>query len=491
MKIKRYFAKDMRTALNEVKAELGADAVIMSNKKVTGGVEIVAAIDPDSSKPAPKPASAPVQASPQQADEPHALSGLKERLNTFTRSLSAAEHQPAPVAEPAQQPDTSADSLTALLERQHKRLHQSIAEQGSAPVAPSATISRPKQPAFNQPQPAAAQSQERPFARAARQDSGARNARQPDEMARMREEMSQMRKLLEHQLSNLMTQEFERTEPLRAMMINQLKKLGFAPDLADQMACYIPEDLPQYQAWEKLQQLVEEQLVVNQDDILRNGGVVALLGPTGVGKTTTVAKLAARYAQQFGADQVALVTTDTFRIGAHEQLATYGRIMGCPVKVAKSAEELSDALYQLRNRRLVLIDTAGMGQRDVRLTEQLATLMRSSPVKIKSYLVLSATAQRQVQEEAIHHFRQIPLAGCIFTKLDECLSLGEILSVAIQNALPIGYLTDGQRVPEDIRVANARYLVSTAFEMVDESVPGGAHPWMFESAAAQAERVYE
>jgi flagellar biosynthesis protein FlhF len=106
-----------------------------------------------------------------------------------------------------------------------------------------------------------------------------------------------------------------------------------------------------------------------------------------------------------------------------------------------------------------------MSQRDLRLTEQLNTLMRNSRVDIRSYLVLSATAQLEVQQEAIKQFKQVQLSGCIFTKLDECLSLGEIISVAIQNRLPIGYLTNGQRVPEDIRVANAEKLVSKAQQL--------------------------
>ena len=125
----------------------------------------------------------------------------------------------------------------------------------------------------------------------------------------------------------------------------------------------------------------------------------------------------------------------------------------------------TEILYHLRNKRLVLIDTAGMSQRDLRLTEQLNTLMRNSRVDIRSYLVLSATAQLEVQQEAIKQFKQVQLSGCIFTKLDECLSLGEIISVAIQNRLPIGYLTNGQRVPEDIRVANAEKLVSKAQQL--------------------------
>jgi flagellar biosynthesis protein FlhF len=195
--------------------------------------------------------------------------------------------------------------------------------------------------------------------------------------------------------------------------------------------------------------------------------VYSLVGPTGVGKTTTIAKLAARYAQIHGADKVGLITTDSFRIGALEQLATYAKILGCPLKQAKNTEELSDAIYQLRNKKLILIDTAGMSQRDLKLTQKLNHLLTKSRVNIKNYLVLSATSQMSVLQESVQHFKTIPLSGCIFTKIDESLSLGELMSVAIHNRLPIGYLTNGQRVPEDIRVANSEKIVHKANQLFE------------------------
>ena len=201
-----------------------------------------------------------------------------------------------------------------------------------------------------------------------------------------------------------------------------------------------------------------------------------MIGPTGVGKTTTVAKLAAEFAKRHGTDQVALITTDSYRIGAFEQLATFGRIIGCPVKQAKDSDELALLLNQLQQRKLILIDTAGMSQRDVRLAEKLASLVHNSRVKIKSYLVLSATAQARVMQESVTHFKRIPLSGCIFTKLDECLSLGEVINVAIANALPVSYLTNGQRVPEDIAVADAPKLVQQA-EKLRIAQSSTAHQW--------------
>lgn len=300
----------------------------------------------------------------------------------------------------------------------------------------------------------------------------------------MRKEMASIRKLLEHQISGLMWQEVERREPMRALLIKELKKIGFDDAFADQLAGLIPEDMSIHQAMAQLAEVLAAQLKISEDEILRQGGAVALLGPTGVGKTTTIAKLAARFAMKYGAEQVALITTDNYRIGAHEQLQTYGRIMGCPVRQVRDAEELANALYQFRHRRLVLIDTAGVGQRDIRLTEQLDTLVKNAKVRIRSYLVMSATSQRRVMQEAVDHFRRIPLSGCILTKLDESLNLGEVINVCIQNALPISYITDGQRVPEDIQVANAAQLVGAAMGSLERETE---EPYFWGTGFGEAE----
>lgn len=467
MKIKRFFAKDMRTALNEVKEELGADAVIMSNKKLADGVEIVAAIDNDRTAAPAKQAPATHAAAPREAQ---------------TRFVRPEPRQ----AQPAKQAQV-ADSLEALLERQAPRprspelasmfsqsgidTEQMLSSQRKTQTAATTYQAKSQQArrqsfdfdddAFEQPQQ---------WGELDELDNGfgddlpELNAK-PDEMSAMREEMNAIRQLLEHQVSGLMKQEMARRDPTRACLVDRLEGMGIDKDVAEQMACFIPDDVSRKEAWNALLNMVINQMHTTNNDILRQGGVFAMVGPTGVGKTTTVAKLAALGAQKYGADKVALITTDTYRIGAYEQLATYGRIIGCPVKQVKDANELAEVLYHLRNKRLVLIDTAGMSQRDLRLTEQLNTLMRSARVDIRSYLVLSATAQMNVLQETVRHFKKVNLSGCIFTKLDESLSLGEIISIAIQNRLPIGYLTNGQRVPEDIRVANAQKLVKKAEQL--------------------------
>lgn len=468
MKIKRFFAKDMRTALAEVKETLGPDAVIMSNKKVTGGVEIVAAVDYQSQVPGPK--DAPV----------------RRQLNDESVNISSAARQmirpePSPAKE---QNEHYADTLAALLARQQKLKPGNGAPMGNTQSAGLAAANAAPRTLAEQGQWGAAPEPAKPKARVASGQRAPQPAQREQEMEGMRKEMASIRKLLEHQISGLMWQEVERREPMRALLIKELKKLGFDDAFADQLAGLIPEDMSIHQAMAQLAEVLTAQLKISEDEIMRQGGAVALLGPTGVGKTTTIAKLAARFAMKYGAEQVALITTDNYRIGAHEQLQTYGRIMGCPVRQVRDAEELANALYQFRHRRLVLIDTAGVGQRDIRLTEQLDTLVKNAKVRIRSYLVMSATSQRRVMQEAVDHFRRIPLSGCILTKLDESLNLGEVINVCIQNSLPISYITDGQRVPEDIQVANAAQLVGAAMGSLERETE---EPYFWGAGFGEAE----
>ena len=467
MKIKRFVAKDMRTALTEVKEFLGPDAIILSNKKVAGGVEIVAAIDPEA---VPQKAQAEIA--------PAAPAAVGSRLNIKIDD----EQEQAP-----------ADSLQALLARQISK-QPAAAQAISANKMAAAKTAAATSALFSVANSAPSDNE--------RQSSGApmvnlnELSRYQEQQAKllqkqfdaMRNEMSSMKQLLQHQVSGLMWQELARREPVRAMVIEKFLALGLSEPVADQIGCFMPEDISDAEAWDSALELLAGQLITTNDDIMRRGGIVALVGPTGVGKTTTVAKLAAQFAKRHGADQVALITTDSFRIGAYEQLATFGRIIGCPVKQVKDSEELALLLNQLQQRKLILIDTAGMSQRDVRLAEKLASLVHNSRVKIKSYLVLSATSQARVMQETVEHFKRIPLAGCIFTKLDECLSLGEIINVAIQNALPVSYLTHGQRVPEDIEMADAKTMVAKA-EQLRTSNSSTGYQW-YSDTTARMEGTY-
>jgi flagellar biosynthesis protein FlhF len=191
------------------------------------------------------------------------------------------------------------------------------------------------------------------------------------------------------------------------------------------------------------------------------------VGPTGVGKTTTIAKLAAQFILKHGAGQVALITTDNYRIGAHEQLATYGRLLDVPVRVAANAEELRSHISSFNTKRLVLIDTAGMSQRDMRLAEQIQTLQQED-VPIKTYLVMSAATQYKAMNEIINSFKVFNPESSILTKLDETVVQGSALSASIEQQLPISFMTNGQQVPEDIYFPDAYRLIEQCVAEIDE-----------------------
>jgi flagellar biosynthesis protein FlhF len=277
----------------------------------------------------------------------------------------------------------------------------------------------------------------------------------------MRNEITTLRGMLEQQLSGLAWGELQRKNPVRAKLIRQLLELGFGPEFIDQMMEPVDESQDFTEAWQAVLTRIAGQLPVRDDDLVMAGGVVALVGSTGVGKTTTLAKLAARYALRHGRSNIALITTDTYRIGAMEQLRTYARILGIPVKIAHNKKQLMELLKLLSDKKFVLIDTAGMGQRDVRLMEQFSVINDSAP-NLKSLLVMSTATHRAALDEVARVFSNVDIHGCILTKLDETTSLGGALSVVCEHRIPVSYISDGQRVPEDLHLARAHTLLNRA-----------------------------
>jgi len=518
MKIRRFVAKDMRTALAQIKEELGVDAVIMSNKKIPEGVELMAAVDYNQAVPVAKrrentaqsPSQSAMQSSVQDNEESTQARGNAYNSREVSNDVVSLGQQASPqhnIASPTVHETISepapADSLSALLSRQvqqpaqqqltSQQLAQQLALQQeptdladtsieqqlknftdrlshSAPDTAAGTTASSGNEHYDSDQITANivnnMSSSSPLAIGAKDDAQVSS----QDFAKMQQEMASIRSLLEHQVSGLMWQDMAQKDPQRAVLVNRLLALGLNEQIADQIAGYVPEQADGKQAWQQATQLIAQQINTTQNDIINRGGVVALVGPTGVGKTTTIAKLAAGFSQVHGSDQVALISTDTFRIAGFEQLATYGKIIGCQVSLAKDSQALDTLLQQYSKKKLILIDTAGMGQRDIRLAEQLTALVSNVRVRIRSYLVLAANAQQGVMQENVERFKKVPLSGCIYTKLDESISIGEIITTSIQNGLPIGYLTDGQRVPEDIKVANAEKLVILADKMATKSV---------------------
>ncbi|MBS0373652.1 MAG: flagellar biosynthesis protein FlhF [Proteobacteria bacterium] len=392
MKIKRVVAESMREALDQVRSEQGADAVIISNRRVDGGIELITAVDYDETL-------------------------IEEALR---RVRPAAEK-----AERAARPEV---------------------------VAPAAAAAIPVPPAAPAPRPAPAA----PLRVVSEADPA---------LVAMRREVESLRGLLQEQLASLAWSDRLRREPLKALVLRDLSALGVAPDIARLLAARLPArargDAPERLA----AALLLKNLPAVEHGVL-GGGVHAVVGPTGVGKTTTIAKLAARWALKHGANDLALVSLDHYRIGARDQLLTFARILGVPMHVAASARELGTVLQALSARRLVLIDTAGMSPHDPRLAEQFATLNVPGR-QVRTLLALPATGEPQALEEIVRSYARVRPDGLVLTKLDEAASLGGALSVALRHALPLAWLADGQRIPDDLHAAPAKrvWLVKKAIKL--------------------------
>jgi len=520
MKIRRFFAPDIRQAMRLVREAQGPDAVILSNRKVEGGVEIVAAMDFDETllspsattdNGAPRIEAAPPLPSARTAAQIGMFQAVAQTAPTSKPMaqnmprLTQAAKTPAPVQNnmPVSRPPTPAQNPiskpTAMAQNAPVAKAPTSAAKlgGSKPAtpssfaAPAATATPPSRiPSYNPPEARIStgstwssvgddtetNGQEVSYDSSnSRRTSTAPRAAdavwtQDPVLVNMGRELKELRGLLEHQLSGLAWSETTRRTPVQARLLRALSELGLTMSLSKELTAAVSTTGEFDTAWRHAMGLLAERLTVDEDAILEQGGVVALVGATGVGKTTTVAKLAAHYALRHGRERVALVTTDGYRIGSQEQLRTFARILGVPMRTVADAGELSEALEGLSDCGLVLIDTAGMSQRDVRLSEQFATL-RGAGREIRSYLVLSAITQRLGLEEVIRAFSDMEVAGCILTKLDEAASLGEVLSVVVRHKLPITYLGVGQRVPEDLLPARAHNLISRAVALLQQHAP--------------------
>jgi len=277
-------------------------------------------------------------------------------------------------------------------------------------------------------------------------------------------EIRTLRSMLEVPLSQLGWDEVRRREPVRAAIIERLQAMQLHPVIANRIADQVTEINDDLGGWQQAMDVFEHMIPLVDDDLLTEGGVAALVGPTGVGKTTTIAKIAARFAMQHGRKHVALVTMDHYRIGAHEQLRTYGRLLGVPVHIAGDEEELRAVLNQMQDRKLVLIDTAGTSQYDIDLKENYAAL-ELGDTRIRRYLVMSATAQTEVNDDVFSAFSQLGPDKCILTKLDEATCLGGVLSVLIKHRMPLAWTGNGQRVPDDFHSAQRLHLAELAEEL--------------------------
>jgi flagellar biosynthesis protein FlhF len=419
MKIKRYTAPSMRAALALVRAEQGPDAVILSSRRSEEGIEVIAAVD-------------------------------------YDEALFADANRPraAPIVPPAIMASAAAIVPSA------PKLAQTAIASAAPPRAAVASAT---------PRPAPISAAPRPAPIAAPRIA-ARPAAAAEGLGAMQRELQDLRRLLETGLAGMTWSDKRLREPLQARVLEELSAMDIAPDIAMALASKTPKrtnlDNPSHIP---LALLVKHLPVVNDMTCIM-GGITAVVGPTGAGKTTTIAKLAARWCMLHGSQDLALVSTDGYRIGAREQLMTYARILGAPMYSANSGQELGRILQRLKSKKLILIDTAGMGPRDVRLTEQLATL-KLGAARARVLLALPAQGEGNALEEIVRAFASVTPAACVLTKVDEAASLGGAISAVLRHGLQIAYVCDGQRVPEDLHAAHQKrvWLIRAALQVKERA----------------------
>ncbi len=490
MSIKRFVAPNGREALAQVRRELGEDALVLSTRKLSGGHTEVLAVGGDEMHTLFENASGPCEPAT------HVAPAISAKAKAKAKAASAGVHAPAS--------GVRTESFEQFLQRQARLQAQrgpatapTVAAAASSGASDEPVAKNPGDRAHSgespvQPPTAAGQragslsvaSDARPVAPIAGPSvpTATRREAVPPEAspaplnavadARLLAELQSMRALLLEQMATVSTAnaaaDLQRRNPMQVRAMTRLLMAGFSAYVAR----HIAERAPAASTPERIDRWLAKVLMLNvrcvdaDSDWLNRGGVFALVGPTGVGKTTTVAKLAARFAVRHGAQSLGLITLDAFRVGAHEQLRTYGRILGTPVHLAQDMATLRELLASMAGKRLVLIDTCGVSQRDERLGEMLQMLEQAGVGQrpIERLLLLNAASHAETLDDVARAWQARQCAGAVLTKLDEAVRIGGALDCLLRYKLNVLGATNGQRVPEDWVTADARDLAVLALQ---------------------------
>ena len=516
MNVKRYTARNSRDALKLVREALGVDAVVLSTRPCADGVEVLAmapgAIEQIERSVAPAagatPGPAPIVASKaqraQQPESPRAAAAVApEAAPARPAPRRAARERIEPTLDDNVPVEADVARLTMstlsfqdyVRERMLRRRQAAIEAKAAAaaPVASAAprplealapqaqatgagdsavmstVASRPEPEPSEPPLLREAVAQAAPpapmpqpdaephwHAHALADDGAAPAARDQQGLL---DEIRAMRGLIEERFGALAFMEKLQRRPAQARLAQRLLDAGFSPALIRKLSVGLPADATDDDHW--AEGVLERNLLTGEAEraLEDQGGVFALVGATGVGKTTTTAKLAAAFATKHGAASLGLITLDAYRVAAHEQLRAYGRILGVPVHTAHDRSSLEDLLDLLAAKKMVLIDTAGMAQRDSRTRELQGMLAHRS---VKRLLVVNSSAQGETIEDVLHAYRAASCEGVVLSKLDEAVKLGPALDALIRHKLKVVGVANGQRVPEDWHRLSAHALVQRA-----------------------------
>ncbi len=493
MSIKKYFAPTAREALRRVKDELGPDAIVLSNRSVEGGVEMTAVLASELGNLQSSGSAAP--------------SRLASATSLTSSSLSTTSTSAAP-SPTAMAGDAAGDSAHDSDADFTVSLSSSARQAPQRPVEPKPIVRNwrpseaaekrretkaPAKTAASAPKPPAHEIERRAAERYPLLSFNA-GGDAPTEQGELLREIAAIKTLLEQQLTGFAWSRLSAGPPEKTLLLSELLDAGFSALLARRLVEDLPDGVSRAESRSWMKGVLNRSLTTlgSDEEIIDRGGIYALVGPTGVGKTTTTAKLAARCVVRHGADSVALLTTDGYRIGAHEQLRIYGRILGVSVHAVRDAADLRQTLADLSGKHMILIDTIGMSQRDRLVTEQSAML--NSAGNIRRLLLLNATCRGDTLDDVVRAYGGADMAGAILTKVDEAASLAPAIDALIRHNLELYYVTNGQRVPEDLHVPNRTYLLHRALKESVEPSPhrlaGDEAGLLLAASAARAESLH-
>jgi flagellar biosynthesis protein FlhF len=454
MNVKRFSARSSREALQLVRHAFGEDAVVLSTRPCAEGVEVMA-MAPDGVKQIER-----VSAETAAAPAPQTAAETTVEQDVEQLSMSTLSFQDY-VRERMLRRRRAEQQAQAQAQAEAAQAEARAAELQARPVPPGAGLLRVRAEAAR----AAAPVLREALAEAAPQPLPATPAATAD-AHELLHELRAMKGLIEDRFGALAFMEKLQRQPRQAQLTQRLLDQGFSPALIRKLADSLPNDCDET-GWAA--SVLERNLLSGEGEapLEDSGGVFALVGATGVGKTTSTAKLAAAFATRHGASNLGLITLDAYRVAAHEQLRAYGRILGVPVHTAHDRASLDDLLELLAGKKMVLIDTAGMAQRDARTRELLEMLSHRS---VNRLLVVNAAAQGETIEDVLHAYRASSCRGVILSKVDEAVKLGPALDAMIRHKLKVLAVANGQRVPEDWHRLSAQALVQQALR----SAPAGA-----------------
>lgn len=527
MKMKRFVAANMQQALKQIREELGPDAVILSSQKVEGGTEVVGALNYDEEaerehlaqddKASATPAQVAKQSLDRQVNLEQAKQSIKSKLEATRERLNQAQHGQPP-GRKARASNSLQASHQATAQRgvpshgatrqavpQHRAVQPPLADNradqhGSSRVGAHSVSGQGTEPLGSFQSSTGPTEQSRTFGTVGTEstESTAINlavnpsANENNELAVMKSEIMELRAMLKQQSQEAAAEKQDFSEILRSLNAptglsstnstrsgsrtladfpaafqNKYSKLGLLPEMEPQLLTSLDPTQEQDVVWRNLLAVMTRGLCVQQEELIDRTGCFVLVGPTGVGKTTTIAKMAARYVLKYGPQSIALVSTDRFRVAASQQLQSVGRLLNVPVLLLDPQQSLDDVLDRLSDKRLVLVDTAGLHPQDVNWSLQTQDLQVERH-RISNYLVVSAVTQAQVMKSNFHHYKALNISACIVTKLDEACSLGEVISLATLSQMPVAYFTDGQEIPKDLHPAKASALVVRAVALAQQ-----------------------